>query len=132
MKTMSHKTCHQISQRFWHHVNFCTPTRQVAPVLCLLSVLLLSACSLFGDAPPSATVVERSRISACKANDKLIANRTQCLQDDAACYQIADGQWCTGVRGSVCPAGSVRIDPGSDCPQGARCIQLSESLECKI
>lgn len=72
------------------------------------------------------------RILACKSGDTLISGQSQCLQDDAACYQIADGGWCTGPRGNVCPAGSQNLPSGSACPTGARCFRISESLECFI
>jgi len=114
-------------QRVANHVMF----------LALLGVLVLSsACtSATGgagqqDFQPNGNASEK--ILACKATDRQISSSSQCLQDDAACYQISNGQWCTGERGNVCPSGSTPIAAGTTCPDGARCFRFSESLECKI
>lgn len=37
--------------------------------------------------------------TACDAGEEAIASRSDCLQDDAVCYQLADGSWCTGGQG---------------------------------
>lgn len=103
--------------------------------LLVATLLLLSACAA-SDAGDSqggtfnANTAER--IPACKSTDQLIASSQQCLQDDAACYQISSGQWCTGERGSSCPTGSSAIPADATCPSGSRCFQLSESLHCQI
>lgn len=73
-----------------------------------------------------------SKIQICKAGDEMVASSNQCIQDDAACYQISNGQWCTGPRGNVCPAGSTELAIGVACPTGSRCIRFGESLTCKI
>ena len=73
-----------------------------------------------------------SRISACKAGDTQIQSRNQCLQDDAACYQLSNNQWCTGERGNSCPAGSTALPAGVACPAGKRCFDVAESLRCTI
>ncbi len=104
--------------------------RFLLPTLLTLSVLLLSACASSGGGGPTANASDR--ILACKSTDTLISNAGQCLQDDAACYQISNGQWCTGERGSVCPAGSQALAAGAACPVGARCFKFSESMECMI
>ena len=94
---------------------------------------MLSSCaSSVSPSASSAVPSSSSRISACKINDTLIQNNSQCLQDDAACYQLSNGQWCTGERGAVCPAGSVVLPQGMDCPIGKRCFRISESLDCTI
>ncbi len=80
----------------------------------------------------SQRVTPASKIQVCKSGDQIVASASQCLQDDAACYQISNGQWCTGERGNVCPAGSTEISLGAACPAGSRCIRLSESLTCKV
>ena len=107
-----------------------------APVLLLALVTIVSACASGGGNragnTAAGTAPAADRILACKSTDSLIESQDQCLLDDAACYQIKSGQWCTGPRGNVCPAGSQALEPGSDCPAGARCIRLSESLECRI
>lgn len=106
------------------------------PVL-LLALIALNGCSSSGNRDFTGTSSSRGanpadRIQACKSTDRLIASPAQCLQDDAACYEITGGQWCTGPRGNACPEGSTAVTPGSECPAGARCFQVSESLECKI
>jgi len=71
----------------------------------LLSFVLLAACSHASPRPqppapaptsagPPATVAK----TTCDAGDEAIASSSSCLQDDAACYQLADGSWCTGGR----------------------------------
>ena len=108
-------------------------TTLITVIACLL---LLSGCASSGNSSPSASGSGisngSSRISECKINDTLVQSSSQCLQDDAACYQISNGQWCTGERGNVCPAGSVAVPEGMACPRGKRCFRVSESLECTI
>jgi hypothetical protein len=99
----------------------------------IVAVLLMSSCASSGNpAASGAFLTSGSRITACKANDTLIQDSSQCMQDDAACYELNNGQWCTGERGSSCPAGSVAIPDGRTCPIGKRCFRVSESLECTI
>ncbi len=99
-------------------------------VVLILMVPLLGSCASSGTSAPAANASER--ILACKSTDIQVASEGQCLQDDAACYQISSGQWCTGERGNVCPAGSQALTAGVTCPTGARCFRFSESLECVI
>lgn len=103
--------------------------RQVLSLAALVLVML-SSCASPGGAEPVAN--PNDRILACKSTDTQVASEGQCLQDDAACYQISNGQWCTGERNSVCPAGSQALAAGVACPAGARCFRFSESLECMI
>ena len=99
----------------------------------IVGVLLISSCASSGNPATSGSVIPgSSRISECKINDTLISNSSQCLQDDAACYQLSNGQWCTGERGNSCPAGSVVVPEGIACPPGKRCFRVGESLECTI
>ncbi len=70
--------------------------------------------------------------TACLAGDQSIASDSGCLMDDAACYPIADGSWCTGPRVSTCPMGSTPLPAELPCPEGARCFAQSESLQCVI
>ncbi len=97
---------------------------------CLL-ITLLAACA-GGDDGGRESITPRGKILACKSGDTPIASNSQCLQDDAACYQKSDGGWCTGPRGNVCPAGSVEIPAGQQCPAGTRCFTASGSLTCGI
>ena len=108
------------------------------------SALVALACTaaLAGCAAPSgpgtdrpAGITERgaaARITECRAGDREVATSDQCLLDDAACYEMASGAYCTGPRGATCPAGSSPVPAGSACPPGGRCITAGESLECVI
>jgi len=98
----------------------------------LLSLVVSSCASSGGSLPVSDNRAASSRILACKATDTLVDSSNQCLQDDAACYQMSNGKWCTGERGNVCPAGSSELPAGVACPSGNRCLSVGESLECTI
>lgn len=93
--------------------------------------ILLGSCA-GGSSSSGDNIVPRGKILACKSGDTQIDGASQCLQDDAACYQKSDGAWCTGPRGNVCPAGSTKIPEGTECPAGTRCFPISESLTCGI
>jgi len=97
-------------------------------------VLTIGACASPGNVGTAAagSVNSADRILACKSTDRLVESREQCLLDDAACYQISGGKWCTGPRGNVCPAGSVPLPAGAQCPPGSRCFTVGESLNCRI
>jgi len=98
----------------------------------VLSIAISSCASSGGSLPTTDNSVASSRILACKATDTLVDSSNQCLQDDAACYQMSNGKWCTGERGNVCPAGSSELPAGVACPSGKRCFSVGESLECTI
>ena len=119
---------HTVIQRYFH--------KMLVPALLLALVTVISACASGGDGRAGGAVAGVSpaadRILACKSTDTLVETQDQCLLDEAACYQIKSGQWCTGPRGNVCPAGSQALAAGSACPPGARCIRIGESLECRI
>ncbi len=106
-------------------------------VACVLffSILCLTLSSCAGNntsvIPEATRTKASSKISQCKAGDKQVADKSQCLQDDAACYQAATG-WCTGPRGITCPSGSVALKKGESCPPGGKCFKLGPSLECAI
>lgn len=108
----------------------------VVGVSAALLVMQLSCASSGDSGTASQSLSNRaspiSKIQICKAGDELVASSNQCIQDDAACYQISNGQWCTGPRGNVCPAGSTELAIGVACPAGSRCIRFGESLTCKI
>ena len=100
----------------------------------LLGIVAISGCA-GTDSGGSYGVDQRtggSKIQVCKRGDELIQSSRQCLQDDAACYELSNGQWCTGERGNTCPAGSSEIPVGAACPRGTRCIAFGESLNCAI
>ena len=115
-----------------HYMHTLAFIRTLAIVV--LSALFISACASSGS--PSinepASNNNGSRITVCKTNDTQISDSSQCLQDDAACYQLSNNQWCTGERGNICPAGSVALPEGSSCPVGKRCFSVGESLQCTI
>ena len=101
----------------------------------LATVVFLSACASSGGSLNDSRIGQGSsgsRVSACKSTDTLVNDSSQCLQDDAACYELSNGKWCTGERGNVCPAGSVALPAGQACPPGHRCFHVGESLECTI
>ena len=103
----------------------------------LMACVILSACASSGSSlnnagPGASGSGNGNRVSACKSTDTLVDDSSQCLQDDAACYELSNGKWCTGERGNVCPAGSVALPAGQACPPGHRCFQVGESLECTI
>ncbi|MFT5895915.1 MAG: hypothetical protein ACI8VW_002790 [bacterium] len=114
--------------------SYTTVFKSIGPgVAVIVAMLLLSSCASSGNPEKSGSIISSgSRITACKVGDTLIQNSSQCIQDDAACYELNNGQWCTGERGSSCPAGSVAITEGMACPSGKRCFRISESLECTI
>lgn len=104
--------------------------------LILSLTLILSACASSGGTLNDVTGTQAgrqdSRVSICKSGDTEVDSSQQCLQDDAACYPLSTGKWCTGERGTTCPAGSSPLPAQSACPPGNRCIRISESLECMV
>lgn len=103
--------------------------------VCLSSVWVLSGCNATtggGVSEASENAVRAIEATACLSGDHAVANSSLCLMDDAACYPIADGSWCTGPRTSTCPAGSEPLPAELPCPEGARCFAQSESLQCVI
>jgi len=90
----------------------------------------LIGCASSGGAPSSSG--GGTRALACKSGDQVVKSASACLQDDAACYQLSNGTWCTGERGNTCPAGSNPIPAGAPCPRGSRCFAVGESLTCVV
>lgn len=106
-------------------------------ILIAASLLFLAGCNATtggSDNIPSAAEANRpsAEATACLAGDRSVADSSLCLQDDAACYPVADGSWCTGGRASNCPMGSNPLPAELPCPEGARCFAQSESLQCVI
>ncbi|MBX2835871.1 MAG: hypothetical protein KTR35_03380 [Gammaproteobacteria bacterium] len=103
------------------------------PTFAMMGVLLLGGCAASGG---NSIGSERSgaagKVQACRTGDTMVSSSNQCLSDDAACYQIANGSWCTGERGNTCPTGSVAVPAGSVCPSNARCFNYGESLTCAV
>lgn len=68
---------------------------------------------------------DQQTCDACYAVDESVASQRDCLLDDAACYQLSDGSWCTGGRslgsGSTMPDGGStqppsEVDSGTQTP----------------
>ena len=110
--------------------------RAVAIAFAAASCVLIGGCAGGGGlAPDGGAGTARSnagRVLQCKAGDTRVATEASCLQDDAACYALDDGGFCTGPRGNTCPAGSTAVPAGAACPPGARCFEIGESLTCTI
>ena len=116
-----------------------TPPEAMRPVrrarrLAALSALLVAGCASPGIAPTPDGPARAggSRVAECRAGDREVPSADACLRDDAACYELASGAYCTGPREGVCPAGSSALATDAPCPPGARCIRAGESLECVI
>lgn len=104
-------------------------------MIAVTASVLLTACASSGSSL-SDTGASRagngSRVNICKSTDTQVDSSAQCLQDDAACYELSNGKWCTGERGNSCPAGSTPLPVGIPCAPGKRCFRVGESLECTI
>lgn len=97
-----------------------------------LFALALTGCASSGGSDGGSAVRAAGKVTECKSGDKRISDASQCLQDDAACYPLADGSWCTGPRGEICPNGTRELKPGEACPAGAKCFNPTGSLNCVI
>ena len=98
------------------------------------ALALLGGCASDGDAPRGGVGLggDGGRVQQCRAGDTRVASEADCLRDDAACYALASGEFCTGERGNTCPAGSAALPAGAPCPPGARCFVIGESLTCTV
>ncbi len=104
------------------------------------SLLVIAACVLIGACASSGGSLGKAprpsgnggHPEVCKSGDTQVGSASQCLQDDAACYELNNGKWCTGERGNTCPAGSSALPAGIPCAPGKRCFRVGESLECTI
>jgi len=74
---------------------------------CIIGIMLLTTVIVAGCATSdggyssASTRGSGSKVVACKSGDTQISASSQCLQDSAACYELANGQWCTGERGNT-------------------------------
>ncbi|WP_066966664.1 hypothetical protein [Microbulbifer sp. Q7] len=66
----------------------------------------------------------------CFAGDRQVPTANACLVDDAVCYQLDSGPWCTAGRAPQCPAGAAPITMDAPCPEGGKCWMYSEGLRC--
>ena len=104
----------------------------IRSLLTALAVLfVLSGCE-GGTSDIGRNVGGGTRAEFCKSGDLPIDSPSQCLQDGAACYQLANNSWCTGERGLACPTGSSQLPTGTECPRGARCFTAGENLTCVV
>jgi len=101
-------------------------------IMMLITLSVTSCATSDAGYGSGATRGALGKVTVCKSGDTLVSSSAQCLQDSAACYELADGKWCTGERGNTCPAGSAQIPAGEQCPNGTRCIEFGESLNCAI
>lgn len=105
----------------------------VKGLVLLSAVTLLSACAGGGSVAPDArSGIGGNRPEACRAGERIVASADACLQDEASCYILSDGNWCTGPREASCPKGSFALAAGAACPPGTRCFRISESLQCQV
>jgi hypothetical protein len=113
-----------------------TRFRSLALLAILALTIITSGCASQGGSPQSSQNADKpavnARIDACKPGDTRVASQSQCLQDDAACYAIKDGSWCTGPRGLTCPSGSTPLKQGVSCPRGSKCFSPAAGLNCAI
>ncbi len=98
----------------------------------MLAVATLSGCAGSAGSSTGTQRLGGSKIQACRSGDEMVSSSRQCLQDGAACYELTNGNWCTGERGNTCPAGSTQLPQGAACPRGARCIEYGENLNCAV
>ena len=103
--------------------------------ICAIVTLALTVCACSTSPNNPNTAGDNSlagRVKVCRTGDTPINSSDACLQDDAACYQLRNGSWCTGPRGTQCPAGSEELPGGVQCPTGNRCFTISEGKNCAI
>lgn len=105
---------------------------RVAALVAALGAGSLAGCAADGPGAGDGPRADGGRPTECRAGDRQVAGEDGCLLDDAACYELVSGAYCTGPRGGTCPAGSSALAPDRPCPPGARCIRVGESLECVI
>jgi hypothetical protein len=107
----------------------------------VLVILMFTACSSqnqsAGPASPDAreapaTATAPAARTQCEPGDQAIASSSGCMVDDATCYQLADGSWCTGDRAPTCPDGFAMLPEGQRCDLGPDCVQPGEAqLFCR-
>lgn len=68
--------------------------------------------------------------AAVACEGEIVADQGGCLQDDAFCYPLADGRYCTGPAAPECPANSTPIAKDAPCPARTSCWDYSQSLRC--
>jgi len=74
--------------------------RELIALGCLwFAAAVLAGCASDGNI--AAGTAGGTRATVCKSGDQPVASASQCLQDDAACYTLADGSFCTGPRGNA-------------------------------
>ena len=58
-----------------------------------------------------------------------VDTQAECLQDDAVCYELDDGSWCTGPSAAMCPADAQERSTPCELDD-MTCFVFSESLSC--
>ncbi len=89
-------------------------TRLATLMLALALPCALAAC------PPA---------DSCADGEEEVSGPSECLQDDATCYELSAGVWCTGPDAPECPAGYHSVE-GCDL-EDSSCYQHSEGLMCE-
>ena len=61
---------------------------------------------------------------------EVVDSSDNCLMDDAFCYELPDGSWCTGPDAPVCADGVI-VDSSDNClMDDAFCYELSDGSWC--
>ena len=68
--------------------------------------------------------------AAVSCDGEIVSGPERCLQDDAFCFPLADGRYCTGPSAPTCPPSSAPIAKDAPCPERTECFELSESVRC--
>ena len=68
--------------------------------------------------------------AAVSCEGEVVSAPDRCLQDDAFCYPLGDGSYCTGPSAPQCPRNSTPIAKDAPCPERTECFDQSESLRC--
>ena len=114
-------------------VNQCWLNHGIRAAIAGILLAAVASCASSGDSSVGGRGgFGASPIQVCKSGDQPIRTSASCLVDDAACYQLSDGSWCTGARDDACPTGSSKLPQGQACPAGGRCFSISDEFTCAI
>ena len=103
-------------------------TRAVIMVFSMLSVL--SSCTTSDSDSRRASLA-----SSCDPGHVAVASPTDCLQDDAVCYEIEGSgteNWCTGESCGTCEDGDIAVDSEADCLQDSAICYATSSCGIEI
>ena len=106
--------------------------RPAVPIFSLLLALSAGACDTEGDEGDGSPCIA---VPMCKVGETKVDSESDCLQDDAVCYEetkCGKSIWCTGPAGATCTAapecksGETKVSKESDCLQDdAVCYEVS-------